>query len=680
MSVPGPPAALWALSVVLWAAAAAVLGEAIRGTLVRWLPLWRSPEPLERFLLDLYVGGAAMYLLAAVEIGAFVAPIVELLPVAGGVVVLVRVARARRDGRAGPLLAEAADGLLHRWAGLAIVSAVGLFAVELATAMPAATGNTYDSSLFTTYVALLLQHGSVPLSFHPYGEAALLYPQGSTVWFAWAQQSFGLPPARTTLLVTPFFLGLMPLSGYVLGRRLVGSARVGAVFAISLAFLGPSTRAMVGGSNDFVLAAPLLLLLVAWSNQWWTAALPTVRDAVGFGLLLGYAGALNVVGTEWLLPALLLAGLFAAPRFAGRALAWIGRWAVAGATALLAGIPSIYVLVAARAAPASLAGALTPTRGAAPGFDSPQFIADVDPLLFRGIDVALSPVPIVRLGLAILLVLGAAALLLLAGRPSPPARWVRFGRWTLAAAVTLVAWIVLLCLPRTADSPLRLLPYLSNAQEMSIWLFLFFGLVATVPLALAFEAFPGGAPRAGAAPDGTLRRLAPIAVALVVIVPAVVLTPAGLGPVLHATYQQFGDVSSADFALLAWAQSHFAPGTRVVVAPGSAAEFLPGYARGIVLLYPMAPGLPSVNASYSRVVAELTNGTLDASGRSALASLRPDVIVVTGNNTVLWPAFWSYPLVAAENGSAPLFPVLWHEGDAWVFDGSGCRPHSAGCP
>jgi hypothetical protein len=688
VGVPGPPAGLWGLALLAWAAGATLLGEALRGVIGRWVSLWRAPELLERLVLDLYLGGAALYLVAALELGAFTAPVVLGLPVLAGVAVVLRVRRARRDRRPSAVAETLLGGLRRPWVALALASALGLYVVELAYAASAGTGNTFDSSLLTTYVALLLQHGSVPLTFAPYGAPAILYPQATTVWLGSAQLTFGLPAARTSLLVTPLFLALPPLSGFVLGRRLTGSEPVGAAFALALACLGPSTRGLVGGSNDFVFAFPLVLWLAAQAPRWARPPLLSWGDALGFGLLLGYAGALNVTGSQWLLPALLILGALTAPRYGGRALAWAGRWLAASGSALVAGLPSIYVLLAARAMPGSLAGALTAPAGRSVGIGAPQLLASVDPFLFGPGDVALSPIPAIRIELAILLVVALAYLLGLVGRPAERTRWAEFVRLGLASGTSLVAWLLVLAAAGAPGSPVRALAFVSNYQEFAAYLFALYGLVAAVPLAVALEALraprPAGPVAAGSGP-GERRPLAPgpalaaVALALVIVVPAAVLTPVSLGPVLHGYYQEFGNVSEADFALLAYGGSHFAAGSRVLVAPGSAAEFLPGYARGIVLLYPMAPGWSRANASYALVVQQLTYGTLDAGGRAALAALVADYVVVTGNNTVLWPAFWAAPLLAAESGGVPTFPVLWHEGDAWVFNASACRLGSPGC-
>jgi hypothetical protein len=385
---------------------------------------------------------------------------------------------------------------------------------------------------------------------------------------------------------------------------------------------------------------------------------------------------------------MIVLGALATPRFGGNALTWWTRWGLAFASALVAGIPSLYVLFAARVAPASLAGALTTARGAPVGITAAQFVGDVDPFLFRGSDVELSPIPFVRLELALLLVLGTVVLLWLASRPGGLGRWAGFARWALAAGVALVAWLGVEWGAGLPGSPLRDLAYVSSGAEFSFWLFAAYGLVASVPLAVALErtrtvrrpSRPSRTGPARARPAGGLPAFGPVAFAVIVVAPALVLTPTALAPVLATTYSDFGNVSGGDFAMFAYAAAHFAPGTRVLVAPGSAAGFLPGYVRGITLLYPMAPGWRTVNASYAVVVRELTNGTLDPAGLTALAALDVDRIVVTGNNTVLWPALWAAPLLRAEVGSTPTFPVDFHDGDAWVFDASACRPASPGCP
>jgi hypothetical protein len=674
VTFPGPTGAAWALALPAWALAVALVGEVVRGWTARAVPWWAGSDPIERGLLDLYLGGAVLYLVAALPLGAFGLVAVAGLPLVAAVVLVVRAVTARHRGTAGSVGRFLAP-LGRPWALVAVASAVALYAIELVPALSTGTGNTYDSSLLTTYVALLLHHGTIPLSFRPYESAMILYPQGTTVWLGSAQLTFGLPPARTSLLVTPLFLALEPLAGYALGRRLLGRETAGAAFALALAWLGPGTRGWVGGSNDFVLAAPLVLLLAAQLGTWTGPTVPTWGDAVGFGMLAGYSAALNPVGAEWLLPALLVAAALARPAFAGAVGRWLLRWASAVAASLVGILPTLYVLLLGLHSPGFVPGAPSASASAPTGISVAQFLGSIDPFLFRTGDIELSPVPLLRLELALLLVLGVAALLLAERSSTWDRRMAPLRRWALAVGVAVVALLALLTASSVPGSPVRAVSYVTNGSELSASLFVVFGLLAAVPLAWAFDRLdepsrgtPPPAPRHAAPPPGRERwtrpLLVPLAVALVIVVPGVVLTPTQLGPVLSELYGDFGHVSSDDFALLAYAGEHLPSGSRVLVAPGSSAEFLPGYATSIVLLYPMEPGLPYVNASYALLVRELTNGTLDAQGQGALTALDVGYVAVTGANTVLWPPFSAAPLL----GNASEFVPLFHEGDAYLFE------------
>ena len=670
MAVPGPPTVLWATALPLWAIAVAVLGEAVRSIVARWVPLWRSQEPVERFLVDLYVGGAIFYLVASVPVGAFSLAAVVGLPMAAAVGLLVAAVVRRHRGISGSVRASLLRGV--GWApAVALLAALGLYLVEVSTAVAAPTGNTYDSSLLTTYTSLLLQRGMTPLSFHPYAASMILYPQGSTVWFGAAQLTFGLPAARTALLVTPLFLGLAPLAGYVAGRRLFGTDRAGATVALAMACLGPSSRAMVAGSNDFVLAFPLVLLLAAWSAEWTREAPPSWADAVGFGLLLGYSAALNPVGAEWLLPCLVGCGLVAGPRIAGRAVRWASRWGAAAMASMVPIVPSLYVLLLGLRSPGFVPGSASAPATAHAGISVANLIGSLDPFLFRGSDVELAPVPILRAELAILLVLG-LGILLLARRGTLSS----FARWALAAGVSLGAWLVVLAAAGAGVPVSGGFANISSGAELSTWLFAVYGLVASVPLVLLFDRLAAaGPPRpAGSTGRRAARRtpsaggvVLPLVAVLLVLGPGVVLTPTSLASVERTLYTDFGNVSPSDFALLACAGATLPAGSRVLAAPGSAAEFLPGYARHIALLYPLVPGWPWVNGSYRLVVDQLSNATLNASGRSALAALDVGFIAVTQNNTVLWPAFSPTPMLADPAN----FTAVFHQGDAYLFATTG---------
>jgi len=679
VGIPGPSLAPWAIALLAWAALAAILGELVRRLLARVVPLWRRLEPVERFLLDFYLGGAFLYVLATIPWDAFVGPVVYLLPIAAWVVLGVLWMRSSHRPGWSRTVREYLATLVRPVYLIVLASALGLFVVELATALPVGTGNTLDSSLLTLYTNSLLQHHATPFSFAPYAATGLLYPQGTTVWLSWAQLLLGPPPARTALLVTPLFFALAPLAGFVFGRRLFGSDRAGLATALLLAFVGPGTRAIVVGSNDFVFAFPLVLLLAAEAVVWLRTPLPAFSDAFGFGLLAGYSVALNPVGAEWILVALPVAALVSRPRFGGAVRGWFARWAVTVGTTLLGTVPQLYVLLTERSTPGFFAGASAPASGISSGISTSQFIGAIDPFLFGSSDTGLSPLAALRLEIAILLVLG-LALLVLVPQDSALGRYFERFRALLAGAVAAtVGLLAVLWAASTGFAPAVTFTQISSESELSWWLFALYGLIATAPLVLALERFAGwvrrtepvrengrASSRPGPRPRDSppiARALAPLAVALVILVPGVVLTPTELPPSLSDQYHDFGNVTAADFALLAFSGSYLPSGARVLVAPGSAGQFLPGYCSNIVLLYPMVPGWRTVNASYERLVRDLSNGTLGPADTQAISQLEVQYIVVTGNSTILWPAFSPRPLLADPSA----YPVVFSQGDAYLF-------------
>ena len=678
MGVPGPAGAEWAVALLGWAALTALVGELLRTVTARWVSLWRRPEPIERLVVDFYLGGALLYLLASVPWGGFVAPVVYGLPVAAAILLGWIGARSLRRPDWRDEVVASFRPLARPAYLLTLLSALGLFAVELSAALSSGTGNTFDSSLFTTYVSLLLQNHTAPLSFAPYASTGLLYPQGATVWFAGAQLAFGLPPARTALLVTPLFLGVAPLAGFAFGRRMMGTERAGLAVALLLAWVGTGTRGIVYGSNDFVLAFPLVLLLAGWAVVWLRSTLPSFTDVLAFGVVCGYSAAINPVGAEWLLLALPVAALLSGPRFAGRFLGWAVRWVTTIGAALVGVLPSLYVLAEGWSSPRFVPGATAAAPGSPTGISSAAFYGAVDPFLFGAGATGLSSVLLLRAELAILLTVGLAAFLVIR-RDSAVGRYFEPLRPFVAGAVAVqVAMLGTVWWASTGFGPAVDVSRVTSASEVSIWLFAVYGLVAAVPLALALERFTGWIRRTDPVrPEGPVtnpsrrhrpvaspyRVVLPLVVALVIVVPGVVLTPTELSSDLTTTYHQFGNVTGADFDLLAYAGSHLPAGARVLVAPGSAGEFLPGYCPNIILLYPMVPGWRTVNALYELLVHDLPNATFDSADVSALSLLAVSYVVVTGNNTVLWWAFSPTPFL-----SRPFaYPELFHEGDAYLF-------------
>lgn len=664
MSIPGPPALLWTGELLGFAGLVLLAGEGIRSPLGRWVPFFRMGELFERLLLDLYLGGAALYVVAAVPFGFSPVPlgVVLVLALGSSGFELARAARNRSLGRSVRALFAP---LARPFPLLALGVAVGLGGIELAVASPIPTGNTFDSSVDALFVTLLNSTGSLPLTLAPVATGAVAYPQGATAWFALAQDLFRLPPPRTPLLVTPLFMGLAPLGAFVVGKRWLGDEAGAAALAVMMGLLGPGTRYLAGGSNDFVLAFPLVLLLAARGRDWIGESGPALRDGIGFGALAGYSAALNPVGAEWLF---VLLPLLAVPLLRSRLRVgrWLGTWAIAAAAGAIWVLPALLGLARGVGTPAGTAT-----------FRAGAFVSLTDPFVVRSTVITFSPFPFLSVELAGLLVAGAIVLVVGTQRPSSPTGW--FARFALAGVASGLLWIGLGALATDGTPGLGALLAVTSLGEMSILLFAVFAFIAAVPLALLFrEAAPatstsGEARVAGSrvrrrprlrSPPGE-RQILAAGLALVLLVPGGVITGTELPTFLDSVYHSFSNVTTADYDLLAWAGQHLPAGARVLVAPGSAAQFLPGYLPSVVLLFPMTGPSWRSDPSYLELNRLLANGTLGTNGTRDLAALDVEFVAVTGNSTVLYPAFSPAPFRSSAG-----FSLLFQEGDAYLFSRS----------
>ncbi|MCI4344121.1 MAG: hypothetical protein L3J87_00645 [Thermoplasmata archaeon] len=674
MSLPGPLPAVWGIELLVFAGAVALLGEAIRGVGARHAALLRPESLWERALLDLYLGGGTFYVLAWVPglFGPFTVPVFAAVAAAWLAITRLRAGRRIRFWERLRIALIRPENLVVLLVMLAV------YAVELAVLGSVPSGNTWDASADATFGALLASHHALGLSLAPFASGFVSYPQGSIVWITSAQLLGMLPPARSAIFVTPLFLAIAPAGAYVVGRRWLPGSSAAVVFAVTVGVLGTWTRLLVDGSYDFVLAFPLVLLLVGWSRRWFEAGPLPWRDTVVFGAVAGYSAALNPVGVEWLLLSLPVAGVVLGARFGGSVRAWAARWAGAAATAVAFVVPSLLAIALSESSSGPSSFAAPPAHPASVGVVFAQFVGGIDPYLFRPQDDFLSPFPVLRIELAVLLTVAVLWPWVLKWRDALPVGFSSFGRWAAAAGVG-AAVLVAASLAGAGGNPVAVfIASLSSAGEATVLLFTLYTLAAAVPLVVLVDRVapprPERADRAGLYPVGPSpasvpgRRgrspsvIAALGLTIALLVPGIVAFPTAFPSDVRELAAPFGNLTAADFDLLTWAESSLPPGARVLVAPGGALEFLPAYAPSVAVLFPMIPG-ESSNASYRLLVAELSNGTLDASGQQALSVLAVGFIAVTQANTILWPPFQPGPLLADPTH----FTVAFHEGDAYLF-------------
>jgi hypothetical protein len=594
-----------------------------------------------------------------------------------------------------------------RLPGAAVVlGTAGLVVLELLAAGTRSFPNAYDGSFQSLYVHLLITNHTLAGTLEPYASMGVVYPQGAAVWMALPPLVFGWPVQSAAVVLPPFFLGLTPLAAFCWGDRLGGpgtdrGTRWGLSFAAFFGLVASWPRLFIGGSYDFVFCFPLFLLALGWLRPFVESGLRSWGDVIAFGGLVGLATSLSLSIGETLI-LLLVAfmvvfwrpGLFPGLRTVPRFLVILAIGA-AFVTRSLVGVGLWYRYPAHVLSPVG-----NPPTVTIPGLPSPSFESYVGNLYpFIPYKWKLSPLPWISLEVAVLLALGLIlAIVWLTARPGSLRRLLPLELTTpvLLSTAVMFLWTLLLVAASGPSFLASIFDPLASLYESSFLLFFFFEAVALLPLLLALEILvyqrqvgqvsssearsgasgPGDSKGIGGPPPRRkLRPWAVVGLSLLLVVPFAIgagTTVTQVPGFLSDHLAEFSNVTAADVDALEWAGSHLPPCSVVLVAPGSAAGFLPLYAT-VHVDFPMMP--LSVNGSYNLAVSNLTNGIYTPATQNALTYLGVTEVFVTGQTSVTYAAFDPAPL-----GASPSFELLFHEQDAFLFEfrstvnSTGCAP------
>ncbi|MGA8425893.1 MAG: hypothetical protein WB782_10350 [Thermoplasmata archaeon] len=679
------------------------LGSLLLEAAERWIGRRIHFSITERLLLSFYATGGFLFVLASIPLPIYTAGTVLGILVAGIVVRAALVIRNRGQDLL-PFLK-----FVRTPVGLILLAlAGGLLVLEVFSVASLSLGNSVDGSVYALFVNLILRNHTLPWALQPYAATGVVYPQGAPVWMTLPALAFGWPVVSLPVVVPPLFLALSVPAAFCLGERLGGfpeprSAGVGLLFAGFFGLVLSWPRLYVGGSFDFLFSLPLFLILLGWLVPLATGPTRSGRETLVLGLLLGSTAALSASTgmTVLLLLAvflLLLSGnlILSIRRWGAALLTWLGVMA----TFL---IRSLVGLIIWFDYPGHVWAAVGSPPYASYGFPQPLsssiIVGELDPFVLW--KPKLSPFP--PLSLVIALLLGAGLILLILNAATNSSRVRPFlslpPTWTiLVATVTIFAEESVLLLISGWNASATGPQSVTNFDEISILLFTCFELAALVPLLYALNYLMRGEPHSPSDPSpGTpalreverppVRRRRSGATALpsnsVAVACAVTLLvlPLALGlgytvvdvpSFIHDHIEALANVTPGDLMVLAWAGAHLPPCSRVLVAPGSVAQYLPEYAE-VQLVFPVFP--PTVNLSYYAAVNDLIDGTYLNSTRSELLSIGVTTVFVAGRSSAAYPPFQIRPLL-----SSPDFTLLVEQQDAAILafvpgvSASGCTP------
>ena len=629
----------------------------------------------ERVLIAFYSAGAAFFVLASIPLDIFGTPLVLGVLSVGTAVYAAMAVRERGSAlRAAWKKAVAPAGFLVG------AGTLGLLIFEIAPVWNHSFPNAWDGSVTALWMNLTLRQGTLPTTLEPFASVPVVYPLATTVWMTLPVGILGWPLVQTPVLLPPLFLSLTVPAAYAWGSRWgatqsTSNVPVGLLFAGFFGLVASWPRFYTGGSYDFALALPLFLVALG--------LLPTVvrseRDigpkVLAFGLLCGVLTSLSVAAGEALF-VLLLAYVLVEHRKSARAVtAWLGRAAVVAVCEVVFTLRSTIVWAAQGG----------PAYGPSAEYGSLNLRlveGELDP--FVPWKNKMSPFPWLSLELQVLLVLGlvlAAWAARGASNRSGPTSPGRLASDLYVGAATMFGMtgaLLIVALPGPLPHDLG---NLTNLDQASYLLFVFFEGLCAFPLVLAVGILlerrrqpitSGGAPylashrsrrpairSARKVPLGTIAGTAAVLLLVVPLSSGAWLTVVQGFSLIEQNVAKTSNVTSGDVAAMEWIGNHLPSCSSVLVAPGSAGQFLPEYAT-VRIVFPMNPVPQSL--PYQTAVSNLTTGAYSSDTRNALENLSVTVVLVTGQTSVSFLPFSTAPFLGSSD-----FSLLVSSGDASVF-------------
>jgi hypothetical protein len=280
-----------------------VIGEPIRILFLRSQKLFKDLDFLQICLLDVYLGGLALYVIAILPLQLFSWAVALGLTIFGFLFTVsfhLRSLHKRRIQEIHLLLAE------HRTAVIDYTLLVAIFLILLWIQLPSLEkfvfGSVHDTSLHSLMVQVILESHHVPVTLQPYLPEGIVYPQASHVLFAYASYLLNYEAPRAVFYVTPLFNSLSVFGVYFFGRQLWNNRSFYLGLSFVSAFVSSWPLYVTWGANPFVTGFPLFLICLGLFSSLSSFRRETnVKELVAVGLLFGYSAVLILSFLETLL-------------------------------------------------------------------------------------------------------------------------------------------------------------------------------------------------------------------------------------------------------------------------------------------------------------------------------------------------------------------------------------------
>lgn len=274
-----------------------VNGELPRFFALRRLKLFSDLNLAQICIIDVYLGGLVLYVMAMIPFGLFNRYVVVGLTVASAIITIGIHFEDFKHLRSVTEIREFFKSRRKETVEfLAVFTIFVIFlAINLISASAFVLGSVRDESIHSLSVQVILENSQVPLTLQPYLKEGIIYPQASHVIFAFAFYVLNMEVPKVVFYVTILFKALSVFGAYFLGRKLGAGRAYSLGLSFVFAFVSSWPLSVVWGGNPFLVGFPLFLVCLGmlFSSNYFREQ-HSLAELAAIALLFGYAGAIIV--------------------------------------------------------------------------------------------------------------------------------------------------------------------------------------------------------------------------------------------------------------------------------------------------------------------------------------------------------------------------------------------------
>ena len=288
-----------------------VLGEPWRIIIRKFAGLFKSLDILQILIVNVFLGGFFLYLIAIVPLHLFTAATTYAITVLSGLAVVLFHRRKIRNIVQGLSLGSKFSFQNFRSLEVIIVALIFLFCLFMYTSPfnSLIFGSIRDTSLHSNFIQVLIENKQIPETEQPYSSAGIIYPQGHSAIAAFSVFILNYSPPEAIFYLTSLFNAFTILGAYFLGKTISTKKYMGLSLAFVFAFVASWPKYITWGSNALVMSFPFYFVCLSFLV---CLAKNKLKKSTIFaiGILFGYLAVLHLQVYEALIVSLIILWLY----------------------------------------------------------------------------------------------------------------------------------------------------------------------------------------------------------------------------------------------------------------------------------------------------------------------------------------------------------------------------------